>query len=77
MKVEKITPCICTKEKENENDSVFHGMPILIVDKNQYYSCQCPLCGRGGFFNGYRSSYLALKAWNKIQEELRTPIEFI
>jgi hypothetical protein len=50
-------------------------MPILIPCNSsrgthkQWWEAKCPKCGRGGFFQ-YKSAYLALKAWNEMQQEL-------
>ena len=35
--------------------------------ENKYY---CPDCGRGNVGLQYKSAYLALKAWNDMQERL-------
>lgn len=69
MKVDKIIPCICCNNGDIEQ-SIYYGMPILKVEKSQWYTPICPKCGRGGIFE-YKSPYLALKAWNKMQEDLR------
>lgn len=70
MKVEKILPCVCTKELE----SVYDGMPRLMVcggKPNTYFSPYCPRCGRGLDNHQYVSAFLALRGWNEMQEEAR------
>ena len=73
MKVEKILPCICVEHEPSGGDSVYYGMPQLKVcggKPNTYFEAYCPHCGRGGIFQ-YKSAFLALKAWNELQEQLR------
>ena len=80
MKIE-IIPCICS-EPIDEYGSIYDGMPQLKVtnyNKNcntQYYEAFCPKCGRGGMFQ-FKSSYLALKNWNKIQKSIRNTRLFL
>ena len=74
MRVKKIVPCVCIDHKPDAADSVYYGMPQLKVsggidNGTQFYSPYCPNCGRGGC-NEYKSAYLALKAWNEMQERL-------
>ena len=67
--------CICAGT--TTADSVFYGMPRLYVydcSKGQRYSAYCPVCGRGGSCADCTSAYLALKKWNKMQTNLRTPL---
>lgn len=69
MKTE-IIPCICS-ENQPEN-SVYSGMPRLKVTKNMdFFEAYCPVCGRGGLIQ-YKSAYLAVKGWNRMQERART-----
>lgn len=78
MKVNQIIPCICIDHEPNAGDSVYYGMPQLKVtgsNGNEWYEAYCPSCGRGGLFQ-FKSSYLALKDWNKLQKELREPLIF-
>ena len=77
MKVKKIIPCICADHEATTADSVFYGMPRLYVydcSKGQRYSAYCPECGRGSNYDDCKSAYLALKKWNKMQTNLRTPL---
>lgn len=80
MKI-KIIPCICS-EPIDEYGSIYDGMPHLKVtnyNKNcntQYYEAFCPKCGRGGMFQ-FKSSYLALKNWNKMQKSIRNTKLFL
>lgn len=72
--VEKITPCVCNDHPPDTSDSVYYGMPQLKVScglepHKQFWTAYCPECGRGGCIE-YKSPYLALKAWNKMQERL-------
>lgn len=75
MKI-KIIPCVCTELKNDGSDSVYSGMPILYVTDyyescdTQFYAAKCPKCGRGGLIQ-YKSAYLALRAWNKMQKQVR------
>lgn len=72
MKVDKILPCICTPEYDDLK-SLYDGMPLLRVSggkPNTYFTPYCPKCGIGGSFE-YKSSYLALKAWNELQTRLK------
>ena len=71
MRVPNIIPCVCIDHKPTVADSVYYGMPQLKVSSwlgRQFYTVFCPNCGRGGCIE-YRSSYLALKAWNKMMKE--------
>ena len=66
-----IIPCICCDHEPDYGDSVYYGMPQLkVTDKMDYFEVYCPNCGRGGMFQ-YKSAYLAIKEWNKMQESLR------
>lgn len=79
MKVGKIIPCICSPNREdNKFESGYYGMPIIKTygGTDTYFECVCPICGRGGLFQ-FKSTYLALKDWNKLQEELRVTEIFI
>jgi hypothetical protein len=76
MKVKSIIPCVCADHEATAADSVFYGMPRLYVSVGQRYSAYCPKCGRGGSMGEHKSAYLALKDWNKIQADLRTPVLF-
>ena len=67
MKVDKILPCVCSVPVDFITDSS-DGMPRLVVNHGQYYSCYCPRCGRGSELPTHKSQYLALKYWNRIQE---------
>ena len=74
MRVKKIIPCVCIDHRPDASDSVYYGMPQLKVSGGfdtsmQFYSPYCPNCGRGGCVE-YKSAYLALKSWNKMQESL-------
>lgn len=74
MRVPDIVPCVCVDHKPNVMDSCYYGMPQLKVSvgldtSRQFYSAYCPNCGRGGCI-GYKSAYLALKGWNKMQTGL-------
>lgn len=74
MKI-KIIPCICC-ELIDETSNIYDGMPQLRVTNynkscdTQYYEVFCPKCGRGGMLQ-FKSTYLALKYWNKMQKMLR------
>ena len=74
MKIE-IIPCICS-EPIDELANIYDGMPQLKVTNfnkgcnTQYYEAFCPKCGRGGILQ-FRSAYLALKDWNKMQRSIR------
>ena len=71
MKVDKIMPCICCDHEPNCGDSVYYGMPQLkVTDGMSTFVAYCPNCGRGGCIE-YKSAYLAIKGWNKIQESIR------
>lgn len=72
MKVDKILPCICTPDYDSAK-SIYNGMPQLKVSGGKphtFFTPFCPKCGRGGLIE-YKSAYLALKAWNEMQEMLR------
>jgi hypothetical protein len=48
-------------------------MPQLKVcggKPDTFFEIFCPVCGRGGIFQ-FKSAYLALKNWNKLQKECR------
>lgn len=67
-----ILPCICTPDYDGAK-SIYKGMPQLKVSGGKRYTFFtpfCPKCGRGGLIE-YKSAYLALKAWNEMQEMLR------
>ena len=67
----KITPCICCDHEPDVGDSVYYGMPQLrVTDDMEYFEYYCPNCGRGGCLQ-FKSAYLAIKNWNKMQERLR------
>lgn len=71
MKVNKIIPCICCDHEPDCGDSVYYGMPQLkVTDGMNFFEAYCPNCGRGGLIQ-YKSAYLAIKGWNKLQERLR------
>lgn len=76
MKVKDIIPCICADHEATAADSVSYRMPRLLVSAGQRYSAYCPECGRGGSMGEHKSAYYALKYWNRIQTDLRTPISF-
>lgn len=74
MRVPDIVPCVCVDHKPDVADSCYYGMPQLKVSvgldtSKQFYTPYCPNCGRGGCIE-YKSAYLALKGWNKMQTEL-------
>lgn len=75
MTVEKIIPCICCEHPPSVDDSHTYGMPFLIPCNSsrethkQWWEAICPNCKRGGLFQ-YKSAYLALKAWNEMQQKL-------
>ena len=72
MKVDRIVPCVCCDHEPDCSDSVYYGMPQLKVcggKPHTYFEVYCPNCGRGGLFQ-FKSAYLALKAWNDMQERL-------
>ena len=68
MKVDKILPCVCSIPV-NSIDNLYAGMPNLKVSPDQTYNIYCPKCGRGGCIK-YKSPYLALKGWNRMQKNL-------
>lgn len=73
MKVENIVSCICCDGIESDNSSDF-GMPQLVLHQfisGYSFSAFCPNCGRGSKLDDYKSAYLALKHWNKLQSDLR------
>lgn len=80
MKVDRVIPCICTDHEPGNEDSVYYGMPQLKVTDvyrgTQFFEAYCPNCGCGGMFQ-YKSAYLALKAWNELQESYRNPLVLI
>lgn len=66
-----IIPCICCDHEPDCGDSVYYGMPQLkITGKMDYFEAYCPNCGRGGYLQ-FKSAYLAIRNWNKMQERLR------
>ena len=66
-----IIPCICCDHEPDYGDSVYYGMPQLKVTSDmQWFEYYCPNCDRGSSFQ-YKSAYLAIKEWNKMQERLR------
>lgn len=69
MKVDKILPCVCSVPVDYIKDS-YDGMPRMTVSFGQRYSAYCPKCGRGSELGDYKSAYLALRYWNKLQETL-------
>lgn len=77
MKVGKIIPCVCTQEPDFTANG-YAGMPILRTygGADTYFDAKCPQCGRGGLFQ-FKSAYLALRYWNKMQGDLRKQLEFI
>lgn len=73
MKVMKVIPCICSPDWKNEHiANGYYGMPQLRVygGTDRFFDFYCPKCGRGSLFQ-YKSAYLALKAWNEMQQSLR------
>ena len=73
MKVWKVIPCICSPNWEEENiANGYYGMPQLRVygGSDMFFDVYCPKCARGRLFE-YKSAYLALKAWNEMQQSLR------
>lgn len=69
----KVLRCVCSDEFVSENEYSYIGMPFLKVTSDMnFWEAFCPNCGRGGLFQ-YKSAYLALKAWNVMQEGLRSP----
>lgn len=67
----KVLLCVCSENSDEY--SVYTGMPCLKVTSDMnFWEAFCPNCGRGGLFQ-YKSAYLALKAWNVMQEGLRSP----
>lgn len=75
MKVDKILPCVCTEELE----SLYDGMPVLKVcggKPHTYFTPYCPKCGLGRN-KQYISAFLALRAWNEMQETLKSPADFL
>lgn len=70
MKVDHIETCVCIDHKPTTVDSVFYGMPQLRVSVGQEWKVFCPNCGRGGC-KEYKSRYLALVDWNKMQQSLK------
>lgn len=76
MRIGTIETCVCCDHEPDCSDSVFFGMPQLRVCDSPsgtgYFTAFCPSCGRGGSFQ-YCSAYLALRAWNAMQEDLKSP----
>lgn len=75
MTVDFIIPCVCCEHPPSVDDSVTYGMPLIevsssVVPHQQFWSCRCPVCGRGGNAIQYKSPYLALKSWNEMQRHL-------
>lgn len=67
MKVERVVPCVCLDHQLTVADSVYEGMPQLKVEPSgKFFTAYCPKCGRGGCVQ-YKSEYLALNHWNKMQ----------
>lgn len=78
MTVDRVIPCICAPDyEERKIECVYYAMPQLKVTDTyrgkQFFEAYCPNCGRGGLFQ-FKSAYLALKDWNKMQERLRMPL---
>lgn len=73
MRVGNIIPCVCCEEPLWSMNG-YAGMPVIRTygGVDRYFEAICPKCGRGGFIQ-YTSVYLALKAWNEMQEGLRYP----
>lgn len=69
----KIIPCICC---ENTNDSGLPQLQVTSSDIHTYYTAYCPNCGRGGIFQ-FKSERSAIKNWNEMQTDLRTPLKII
>lgn len=67
MKVEKVIPCVCVPHPPTAGDRTLYGMPIIHTN-GSYFSCECPVCGRGGKFLQHNSAFMALRYWNEIQE---------
>ena len=68
----KVLRCVCSKN--SDENSVYTGMPCLkVTSEMDFWEAFCPNCGRGGVLFQYKSAYLALKAWNVMQEGLRSP----
>lgn len=73
MKVGEVMPCICSPNWEDEHIADgYYGMPQLRVygGGDRFFDCRCPKCGRGGLLQ-YKSAFLALRAWNEMQEGIR------
>lgn len=75
MTVDFIIPCVCCDHPPSVDDKCTYGMPILevtsgVLSHQQWWSCKCTSCGRGGTAIQYKSPYLALKAWNEMQTHL-------
>lgn len=70
MKVDHIETCVCADHEPTAADSVYYGMPQLKVSSGQYWNAFCPNCGRGGC-REFKSQYLALMHWNKMQSMLK------
>nr|DAH61598.1 MAG TPA: RNA polymerase III-like protein [Caudoviricetes sp.] len=70
MKVDHIETCVCIDHEPTVADSVYYGMPQLKVTNGQEWSAFCPNCGRGGCLD-FKSQYLALVHWNKMQKGLK------
>lgn len=66
-----VIPCICCDHQYSAADSVFYGMPQLTCTRDmRWWKIQCPNCGRGGILE-FKSPYLAVKDWNKMQTSIR------
>ena len=65
MKVSKVVPCVCAPHPPTVADSSRYGMPIIHTN-GQFFSCECPVCGRGGKWLDSKTAYQALKKWNEI-----------
>ena len=71
MKVYGIEPCVCCDHEPNAGDSVYYGMPHLMMGPNSLdWVAVCPSCGRSSLIE-QRSAYLALKRWNEIQQNVK------
>lgn len=67
MKVDKIAPRKCTPEYDSAV-SLYDGMPLLRVSGGKpytFFTAFCPKCGCET--REHKSAYLALRAWNELQ----------
>ena len=72
MKIEKVSPCICTPAAKTTDGT--SGLPILglyLKDGDIWYAPCCPRCGRGDRYKGQKTPEEALKQWNELQEKIR------